>query len=91
MNKSELIEAIAEKTGLTKADSEKALNAFITTIITEVRKGSKITVSGLGSFERIIRKARTGINPANGTKITIPAKNAPKFKPAKSFKDQVAS
>ena len=89
MNKAQLIEAIASQTNLTKAESERALNAFIATILSETSKGNKVAVSGLGAFERIQRKARKGINPSTGESIQIAAKNAPKFKAAKAFKDAV--
>ena len=90
MNKSELIEAIASEAGLSKADAERSLNAFITTITSNVKKGNKVTISGLGSFEKVKRAARKGINPSTKEVIQIKAKNAPKFKAAKSFKDIVA-
>ena len=89
MNKTELIEALSLKTGLSKTESERSLNAFIEIILVEVGKGTKIVVSGLGIFERIERKARVGINPSTGQKIQIAAKFAPKFKAAKAFKDAV--
>ncbi|WKX02620.1 HU family DNA-binding protein [Candidatus Mycoplasma mahonii] len=90
MKKLELVLAIANETGLTKADAERALNAFIKVVTEEVKKGNKVAVSGLGSFERVARAARKGINPATGASINIKAKNAPKFKAAKGFKDLVA-
>jgi len=90
MNKSQLVEAIAKEAGLTKADAERALNAFIGTVTKSVKKGDKVAVSGLGTFEKVKRAARQGINPATGAKIQIKAKNAPKFKAAKAFKDLVA-
>ena len=90
MNKSELVEAIASKSDLTKNDAERALNAFIKTVIENVTAGNKVAVAGLGSFERVERAARKGINPATKEVIQIAAKNAPKFKAAKAFKDTVA-
>lgn len=90
MNKSELVEAVASKSNLTKADAERVLNAFIETVILNVKEGNKVAISGLGSFERVQRAARTGINPATKESIQIKAKNAPKFKAAKAFKDTVA-
>ena len=89
MNKAELVEILASKTGASKADAERALNAFIETILEQTAKGKKIAVSGLGSFERVQRKARKGINPATKEVIQIEAKKAPKFKAAKAFKDAV--
>ncbi len=90
MNKAELVEQIVKKTSLTKADAERALNAFIETTVESVKKGKKVAVAGLGIFERVHRKARDGVNPSTGAKIKIAAKNAPKFKAAKNFKDVVA-
>lgn len=90
MNKSELIEALASKAQVTKADAERVLNAFIETVVKSVKKGDKVAVAGLGSFEKTKRAARTGINPSTGKSIKIAAKNAPKFKAAKAFKDAVA-
>lgn len=90
MNKSLLVEAIAKEANLTKAEAERALNAFIGTVTKSVKKGDKVSVAGLGTFERVKRAARTGINPATGEKLKIKAKNAPKFKAAKAFKDLVA-
>ena len=89
MNKAQLVEALASKTGQSKADAERSLNAFIETILEQTSKGTKVAVSGLGSFERVHRKARKGINPATKEVIQIKAKNAPKFKAAKAFKDAV--
>lgn len=90
MNKSQLVEAIAKKAEISKKDAGNALNAFIATTVAEVKKGKKVAVAGLGSFERITRAARTGVNPSTGKKIKIAAKKAPKFKFAKPFKDAVA-
>ena len=90
MNKKELIEAVAKAAGLTNADGKRAVDAFIATVVANVKKGKRVAVSGLGTFEKVKRKARTGVNPATGAKIKIAAKNAPKFKAAKAFKDTVA-
>ncbi|CAM9104572.1 HU family DNA-binding protein [Mycoplasma marinum] len=90
MNKAELIEEISRKSNLTKADAERALNSLIETITSSVNEGVKVTVAGLGTFERVSRAARVGINPQTKEKIQIAAKNAPKFKPAKVFKELVA-
>lgn len=90
MNKSQLVEAIASKSNLTKAESERALNAFIETVVSNVKNGNKVAIAGLGSFEKVRRAARNGINPSTRQVIKIAAKNAPKFKAAKAFKDTVA-
>lgn len=90
MNKLELVEAVAQASDLTKADAQRAVNAFIETIISATKAGKKVAVSGLGTFEKVRRAARQGINPATKEPISIPAKNAPKFKASKVFKDAVA-
>ncbi len=90
MNKADLIENIATKSELTKSDAERALNAFIESVTMSVKNGNKVTITGLGTFERVARAARTGINPQTKQPIQIKAKNAPKFKAAKVFKELVA-
>jgi len=81
MNKTELVNAIAEESGLSKIDSKKALNAFLTTVSSELRKGGKITLVGHGTYQVVEKSARTGINPQTKAPIQIPAKKAVKFKP----------
>ena len=81
MNKTELINAIAEESGLSKVDSKKALNAFLTTVSSELKKGGKITLVGHGTYQVVEKSARTGINPQTKAPIQIPAKKAVKFKP----------
>ena len=87
MNKTELVAAIAEKTELTKADSEKALKAFIETVTETLKKGDKVQLVGFGTFEVSNRPARTGHNPRTGKSLKIKASKAPKFKAGKAFKD----
>ena len=89
MNKTELIAAIAEKTQLTKKDSEMALKAFINVVSEELKKGEKIQLVGFGTFEVSNRAARTGKNPQTGNAIDIPASKAPKFKAGKALKETV--
>jgi len=81
MNKTELISAIAEESGLSKVDSKKALNALLTTFSSELKKGRKITLVGHGTYQVIEKSARTGINPQTKALIQIPAKKTVKFKP----------
>lgn len=81
MNKMELITAIAEKSGLSKVNSKKALNAFLTTVSSELKKGEKITLVGHGTYQVVAKSARTGINPRTKAPIKIPAKKAVKFRP----------
>lgn len=90
MNKTELIAAIADKTQLTKKDSEIALNAVVDAISEALIKGDKVQLIGFGSFETKTRAAREGVNPATKAKIKIPATKYPTFKAGKALKDAVA-
>ena len=89
MNKTELVAAIAEKTGLTKKDAEGAVKAFTDTVAEQLKAGDKIQLVGFGTFEVAERAARTGKNPQTGEAINIPASKAPKFKAGKALKDTV--
>lgn len=89
MNKTELVAAIAEKSELSKKDSEKALKAFIDTVTDELKKGEKIQLVGFGTFEVAERPARDGRNPLTGKAMKIPASKSPKFKAGKALKDTV--
>ena len=89
MNKAELVAAIAEKTELSKKDSEKALKAFIDVVTEELKKGDKIQLVGFGTFEVAKRAAREGRNPQTGKPMKIAASKAPKFKAGKALKDAV--
>ena len=90
MNKTELIAEIANKTGLSKKDAEKALAATIETVIDAVNKDDKVQLVGFGSFELKCRDARMGRNPKTKEAIEIPASRVPVFKAGKAFKDAVA-
>ena len=87
MNKTEMISALAEKTNLTKKETEKVLNAFTAVIEEELKKGEKVTLTGFGTFEARERAAREGVNPQTKEKITIAAAKAPAFKAGKALKD----
>ena len=89
MNKSELVSVMAEKAGLTKKDSEAALDAFVAAVSEALANGEKVQLVGFGSFEVTERPERVGRNPQNGEKIQIAASKAPKFKAGKSLKEQV--
>lgn len=89
MNKTELVAAIAEKSMLSKKDSEKALKAFIDVVTEELKKGEKVTLVGFGTFEVSERKERQGINPKTKEAITIAASKSPKFKAGASLKDVI--
>ena len=80
MNKSELVDAIAAKAGLTKVDAKKALDATTEAIAGALKKGDKVTLIGFGTFSVAKRDARTGINPRTKQAIKIPAKKTAKFK-----------
>ena len=90
MNKTELIAAVAEKTGLTKKDAERAINATVEAITESLVKGDKVSVSGFGIFEVKNREARVGRNPRTKETIEIPATRLPAFKAAKALKDAIA-
>ena len=90
MNKTELIAAVAAKTGLTKKDAEKVVNATMDTITESLVKGDKVNVSGFGIFEVKAREARVGRNPRTKETIQIPATKLPAFKASKTLKDAVA-
>ena len=80
MNKAELISAIAEEAGLSKADSKKALDGFIKSVSDALKSGDKVSLIGFGSFSVSEKAARQGINPATKTQIQIAAKKVVKFK-----------
>ena len=80
MNKAELIDAIAANSGLTKADSRRALDAFVEATEGALKKGDRVALVGFGSFGVNKREARKGRNPQTGKEINIPAKNVVKFK-----------
>jgi DNA-binding protein HU-beta len=80
MNKAELIDAIASKAGLTKADAKKALDGFIQSTTGALKNGGRVALVGFGTFSVSARSARTGRNPQTGKEIKIPAKKVVKFK-----------
>lgn len=91
MNKAELIAAVADKTGLSRKDSEKALGAVLDTVTETLVEGDKIQLVGFGVFETKTREARVGRNPQTGAEIQIPASRSPVFKAGKVLKDIVAA
>jgi DNA-binding protein HU-beta len=80
MNKTELINAIAENSGLSKVDSKKAIEAFIKSVTNEIKAGEKVTLIGFGTFSVTLKAARKGINPRTKEVIDIPAKKTVRFK-----------
>ena len=90
MNKTELIAAVAAKTGMTKKDAEGVINATFETVTESLVKGDKVQVSGFGIFEVKAREARVGRNPRTKETIQIPATRLPAFKASKTLKDTIA-
>jgi DNA-binding protein HU-beta len=89
MTKADLVSKIADKAGLTKSGSEKALNAFLEAVQDTLVKEGKLTLTGFGTFAVEQRKARNGRNPRTGEEIKIPACKVVKFRPGKILKDAV--
>ena len=89
MNKSELINAMAEEAGLSKADAKKALDAFVSTVSKTLAGGDKIVLIGFGTFSINEKGEITGINPATKQQITIPAKKVVKFKAGAELAEKV--
>ena len=90
MNKTELIAAVAAKTGLTKKDAEGIVSATFDTVTDTLKKGEKVSISGFGIFEVKTREARIGRNPRTKEEIKIPATKLPAFKASKVLKETVA-
>jgi len=89
MNKSDLVDAIAESAGLSKADAGRALDALVSTVTGALKKGDSVSLVGFGTFSVRARAARTGRNPRTGDTIQIKASNNPAFKAGKALKDAV--
>lgn len=89
MSKNELIDAMAEKIGLTKKDCDAAIKAFTEAVTDELVKGGKVQLVGFGTFEVNERAARTGHNPRTGESVKIPAAKVARFKVGKGLKDAV--
>ncbi|MCI1964576.1 MAG: HU family DNA-binding protein [Oscillospiraceae bacterium] len=90
MNKTELISAVAEKTGLSKKDADNAVNVLISTIVDTVANDEKVQIVGFGTFELRNRSERQGRDPRTNSPITIPASRVPAFKAGKAFKDSTS-
>ncbi|MDD3800035.1 MAG: HU family DNA-binding protein [Novosphingobium sp.] len=90
MNKSELIDVAAEAGDISKAAAAKALDAFLSAIVTAVSKGDSVTLVGFGSFKPVKRAARSGRNPKTGAALKIPATTVPRFSAGTGFKTAVA-
>jgi DNA-binding protein HU-beta len=91
MNRAELVEALAKQTSQSKADSERFVSAFLSTIEKNIRKKEGIKLVGFGTFAVAKRKARVGRNPQTGEEVKIPARTVPVFRPGAQLKDFVLS
>ncbi|WP_019645386.1 HU family DNA-binding protein [Novispirillum itersonii] len=89
MNKSDLVDAVAAESGLTKADAAKAVDAVFNAVTDALKKGDEVRLVGFGTFAVSERAARTGKNPRTGEPLEIAASKQPKFKPGKALKDAV--
>jgi len=89
VTKTELVNSMAEKAGLSKADTEKVLKAFVDSVTDALQQNDKISLVGFGTFSVGERAARTGKNPQTGAALQIPAAKVPKFKAGKALKDAV--
>ena len=89
MNKSELVEAVADHADLTRAAAARAVDAVLSNVATALKQGDQVTLVGFGTFEVRSRKARTGRNPQTGEEIEIKASKSPTFKAGKALKDAV--
>jgi len=87
VNKNDLIEAVAERTGLAKSDAARAVEAVLGGVTEALQRGDTVALAGFGSFVTKARAARTGRNPRTGEAIAIPASRAPAFKAGKALKD----
>ncbi len=90
MNKADLIAFIANKTGLTKKDVASALDAMVEAVISSVQKGQAVTLTNFGTFVSVRRKASTKRNPKTGAPVQVAAKDVPRFRPGKHFRESVA-
>jgi len=89
MNKASLADAIAGKIGVSKADSERAIETVIDSIVSTLKSGNEVSIAGLGIFSAKERAARTARNPRTGEPVQVPAMRVPKFRAAKALKDAV--
>ncbi|OGB83934.1 DNA-binding protein HU [candidate division TM6 bacterium RIFCSPHIGHO2_12_FULL_32_22] len=90
MNKALLVEQMSKVTRLPKATCKAALEGFISVISSALKKDKSVVLTGFGTFSVMKRKSRTGVNPATGVKMKIPARKVPKFKAGRALKDMVA-
>jgi DNA-binding protein HU-beta len=89
MNKTDLINSVAQDAGVSKIYAERVLNKFIEVVGDELSEGKKVTVTGFGTFLVTKRKEKLGVNPRTKERIKIPAQILPHFRPGKRFKDAI--
>jgi integration host factor alpha subunit len=89
MTKADLIEGLANKLGLNKGEAERAVNIVLEDVITALKQGERVNISGFGTFSVSTRQARTGRNPKTGESIQITASRSAKFKAGKQLKDSL--
>jgi DNA-binding protein HU-beta len=90
MNKSQLIDAVASDSGLTKTDSARAVESLLHTVTKTLKKGDEVNITGFGKFSVVNRAARQGVNPRTGERVKIKASKAPKFSAGASLKHAVS-
>jgi DNA-binding protein HU-beta len=90
MNKTELIDAVAKDSGLTRADSARAIDSLVGTIQKSLKRGDDVALTGFGKFSVVKRSARTGRNPQTGQPVKIKASKAPKFTAGATFKSAIS-
>jgi DNA-binding protein HU-beta len=90
MNKTQLIEAVAADSGLTKADSARAIESLLDTVAKTLKNGDEVSITGFGKFSVVKRAARQGVNPRTGERVKIKASKAPKFSAGAGLKQAVS-
>jgi len=90
MNKSQLVDEVAKDSGLSKADSARAIDSLVGTVGKSLKKGDEVNITGFGKFSVVKRGARTGVNPRTGEPVKIKASKAPKFSPGSTLKQAVS-
>jgi DNA-binding protein HU-beta len=90
MNKSQLIEAVASDSGLTRSDSARAVESVLATVTKTLKRGDEVNITGFGKFSVVRRGARQGVNPRTGERLKIKASKAPKFSAGASLKQAIS-
>jgi DNA-binding protein HU-beta len=90
MNKSQLIEAVASDSGLTRSDSSRAVESVLATVTKTLKRGDEVNITGFGKFSVVRRAARQGVNPRTGERLKIKASKAPKFSAGASLKQAIS-